>query len=333
MLGGAVSAGNDQAEDRRIAEMILLYQRDSGGWPKNYERSRRLSEEDIRKLRAEKKRDDSTFDNGATHSELRHLARAFNQTDDKKFKEGFLKGLDFVLAAQYENGGWPQNHPKPGGYHAHITFNDDAMIGIMQLLKAVVHDGKTYAFVDPRRRGRCEAAIRQGVQCILRCQVVVEGRKTAWCAQHDAGTLAPAKARSYELPSLSGSESVGIVKFLMEIEKPSPDVIDAIQGAITWFEEAKLEGIRLVKKSDPSAPGGHDRVVVNDPSAPSLWARFYRIGDNKPIFCSRDGVPKDTLAEISHERRNGYSWLGNRPASLLSKHYPEWRAKWASEPR
>jgi len=35
--------------------------------------------------------------------------------------------------------------------------------------------------------------------------------------QHDEKTLLPAGARTYELPSFSGAESVGIIKLLMEI--------------------------------------------------------------------------------------------------------------------
>jgi PelA/Pel-15E family pectate lyase len=113
----------------------------------------------------------------------------------------------------------------------------------------------------------------------------------------------------------------------MEIEEPSPTVIEAIEGAIAWFEAVKLTGIRVVKREDPAAPGGHDKVVIDDPSAPPLWARFYEIGTNQPIFASRDGVPRRTLAEISHERRNGYSWLGDRPARLLSRDVPAWRKR------
>jgi lysophospholipase L1-like esterase len=67
--------------------------------------------------------------------------------------------------------------------------------------------------------------------------------------------------------------------------------------------------------------------VVEDTSAPDLWARFYEIGTNQPIFSDRDGVAKRTLAEIGYERRNGYSWLSNWPSTLLTKDYPAWKAR------
>src|SRR5262249_13884439 len=148
-----------------------------------------------------------------------------------------------------------------------------------------------------------------------------------WCAQHDEGTLAPAKARAYELPSLSGSESVGIVKFLMGIDHPSPEVIRSVEAAVEWFRRSKIEGIRVVAKPAPGTPKGTDLTVTPDPAAPPLWARFYDIATNRPIFCGRDGIVKQTLAEIEYERRNGYRWYVDRPARLLDSEYPEWKRK------
>ena len=63
-------------------------------------------------------------------------------------------------------------------------------------------------------------------------------------------------------------------------------------------------------RADDKAPRGKDKVVVKDPNAPGLWARFYEIGTNRPIFCDRDGVAKHDLSEIGYERRNGYACYG-----------------------
>ena len=87
------------------------------------------------------------------------------------------------------------------------------------------------------------------------------------------------------------------------------------------------DGIKVVQKDDKNAPKGVDRVVVADPSAPPLWARFYTIGTNKPFFSDRDGIAKDSLAEIGYERRNGYAWYTNSPAALLAEDYPAWRRR------
>jgi pectinesterase len=145
-----------------------------------------------------------------------------------------------------------------------------------------------------------------------------------WCAQHDEVTFEPAKARAYELPSLSGSESAGIVQLLMEIEKPDKEVVTAIKAAVTWFEKVKIEGIRIENYTDEN--GIADRKVVTDVKAAPIWARFYELNDNRPFFCDRDGIKKYTLAEIGLERRNGYSWYTYFPQTILDQ-YPKWHGK------
>lgn len=57
-----------------------------------------------------------------------------------------------------------------------------------------------------------------------------------------------------------------------------------------------------------------------------MWARFYDLATNQPIFVGRDGVAHGSLAEIEHERRVGYSWLGPYARDLLERRYPAWRA-------
>ncbi len=65
--------------DRRI-ESILLHQRDSGGWPKNYDKREAISDAKRERLISEKEKSDSTIDNGATCGELRLLAEGLGFT-------------------------------------------------------------------------------------------------------------------------------------------------------------------------------------------------------------------------------------------------------------
>ena len=313
----------------RIADNVLLYQLNSGAWAKNIDLAKALTASDKAALAAQQKQaKDSTIDNGATYTQMTFLARVYQATGETRFKNSFLKGLDFLLGAQYENGGWAQ-FPLGSGYHRHITFNDDAMVGVLSLLRDVVRTSQPYAFTDTPRRERAAVAVARGIACLLKCQVIVDGRRTAWCAQHDERTLAPAPARSYELVSLSGSESVGLVRFLMGEGNPSQEIIEAIQSAVAWFERVKITGIRQVTQADPSQPNGRDKVILADPDAPPLWARFYEMGSNRPFFCGRDGVKKYRLAEIEHERRTGYAWYTEAPAALLARDYPAWQRRWA----
>jgi PelA/Pel-15E family pectate lyase len=322
------AAWYSSSEAIRIADNLLLYQRNSGGWPKNTEMAAVLTDADKVELTDQKQRTDSTIDNGATYQQLRYLAEVYAATSEGRFRDAFLAGVDYLLGAQYENGGWPQFYPNARGYSLHITFNDGAMINAMRLLRDVSQGEEDFAFVDGARRTRAKLAVDKGIDCILKCQIVHEGKRLAWCAQHDEKTLAPAAARSYELASLSGSEAVGVVEFLMTLENPSPKIIAAVEDAVRWFDSAKITGIAQILKPAPGTEKGYDKTIVADPAAPPIWARFYQIGTSKPIFCSRDGIPRDNLADISYERRNGYSWYTDAPADLLNKAYPAWAAKW-----
>jgi PelA/Pel-15E family pectate lyase len=316
----------------RIADNLLLYQRDNGGWNKNTDMAKVLTEKEKEQLRSEAEKGGiSTIDNKATFTQMEYLARVYAATRQEKYKTAFLRGMDYLLAAQYENGGWPQFYPIRKGYYEHITFNDGAMIGVMQLLRDVAQNIAPYTFVDRARRKQADQAIKKGVEVILKTQIKVNGSLTAWCAQHDRSNFAPQKARAYELPSLSGGESIGIVKYLMEMEHPGTDVIRAVEGAVSWMEQVKIRGIRLDKVEKPAMHKGYDLVVVKDPSAPLLLARFYEIGTNRPMFVGRDGIVRQTLAEIEQERRVGYSWYLKFPQELMEKDYPAWKQKWVAK--
>ena len=315
----------------RIADNLLVYQHATGGWPKNLDMAAELSDDEISAVRSAKTDPDDelgrpTIDNRATHTQLRYLAKVLDRTGEDRFRESFLRGVDYLLEAQYGNGGWPQFYPLRKGYYSHITYNDGAMIGVLEVLHSVARG--EYDFVDQDRRKAAGEAVDRGVDVILRTQITVDGQLTAWCAQYDAESLEPAKARAYELVSLSGSESVGIVEFLMELDAPSPGVVRAVRAAIDWFERVQLRGLRLVRTPVPDEPGEYDVMIAFDPTSDrSLWARFYEIGTNYPIFVGRDGVVRYTLAEVEYERRVGYSWIGDYARELLEEDYPAWEAK------
>ena len=308
-----------------IVDTLLLYQRSSGGWPKNIdmgtalEPAKRAGVEDAKDL------NDATIDNGATCTQIRLLARFVSTTRDARAQKATLDGIDYLLRAQYPAGGWPQYFPLRSNYSHNITYNDGAMIGVMRLLRDIGTGAEPYTFVNETRRAKARDAVARGLRVILASQVVVRGTRTVWCAQHDPETLAPAGARTYQHPSLSGSESVGIVEFLMEVPSPSPEVLAAVESAVAWFRTSTIEGLRVERRKVADAPNGVDVVATPDPAAPPVWARFYEIGTNRPIFSGRDGVVSTSLAEIEHERRNGYSWYGEYAAELLAKKYPGWK--------
>ena len=204
------------------------------------------------------------------------------------------------------------------------------MVGVLRLLDDVAGGAPPFAFVREADQESARRAAARGLEVVLAAQVRVSGTLTAWCAQHDAVTLEPRGARRYEPVSLSGQESVGIVTYLMDVAAERPcgvprtTVVDAVDAAVRWLRAVRIEGVRVRRVAKADAPGGTDLEVVDDPGAPPLWARFYEIGTNRPLFLGRDGVARASLAEIEHERRNGYSWLGTYATRLLER-YPGWK--------
>lgn len=315
-------------EARRIGDQLVLFQRVTGGWPKNTDMTKPLTAAERDAVLAQRnRRDDSTTDNNATWLQMRYLARLYRATADDFYRAAFLRGVDFLRSGQYPNGGWPQFWPETKGYQFHITYNDGAMGGTMRLFRDIYEaeypfDGDLTA--EPLRRV-LRNAFDRGVQCILATQIVVDGEPTVWCQQHDHVTLLPAKARAYELPSFCSAESAGLVGLLMEIPNPSPEVKRAIHGAMRWFDKYKLTGIR-VEHYKADGDRGFDVRVVEDETARPIWARFYDLKYCEPYFSDRDGVMRRNLNEIGYERRTGYSWFSTSPADLYPK-YEKWAEK------
>lgn len=309
------------SQARAIADSVIRYQSPQGGWPKSTNLAQPpKSPADVPQPGGGRA---NSLDNDATTVPMRFMARVAHATDEAKYRESFSRGVDYLLAAQYANGGWPQFWPLRKGYHSHITYNDGAMAQVLEVLRDVAQGEAPFDFVDDQRREKAKAALARGIDCVLKTQIKQDGKRTAWCAQYDEHTLQPAWARAYEPPSLSGAESVGIVSFLMSLEQPSEEVTAAIEGAVEWFRTVQMTGIRqVVVPTDRRKP---DRKLVPDPDAPPLWARFYELETNRPLYLDRDSVFRYDYSELSYERRSGYAYHGSWPAKLLERDYPKWR--------
>ena len=319
----AVFPVRDLCAQDAVADNMLLYQRAIGGWPKHIgeqkiDYSQALSAAAKAGLTDDKNRNDATIDNNATTREIRYLVKAFKQTDNKAYLAAAENGISYLLKMQYANGGFPQFYPDTSFYRSEITYNDNAMINALSVLWDVAHRKNGFEVVGDRLVLPSEKAVYKGISCILKTQIKRNGKLTAWCAQYDRNTLRPAKARSFELVSLSGDETVGIVEFLMRIDHPSEAIIQSITAAVRWLESSKIDGYGFVDVTDPSQPNGWDRIVRADASS-TIWARFYDIDTNRPFFCGRDGAKKWSVSEIENERRTGYGWYGNWPKELLEK--------------
>lgn len=296
------------------AEYLLSWQMDHGGWTKAmpYDRAWNGVEKKSSQLGADGVTELGTIDNNATINELRFISQVYRASGDERFKESVRNGVGFLLAMQYETGGWPHVYPKRGNYSDYVTFNDNSMINVLDLFDEIVN--KRYPFdtdlIDAETVALLKQAREKAIGYILKSQIEVDGQLTAWCAQHDPFTYEPMLARAYEHPSISGSESVGIVRYLVSYPDQTAEIKRAVESALQWFDEVKLEGIRYVS-SDPNGI-----YFVQEPGAVS-WYRFYEIGTNKGIFSGRDGIVKYSIQEIEQERRDGYSWGGSYADKLL----------------
>ena len=86
----------------------------------------------------ERTQDDSTIDNDATITQIRVLARvSFRHARRAGSRQALDAGVDYLLRAQYKNGGWPQYFPLRKDYSRHITFNDNAIVNVLTLLSEI----------------------------------------------------------------------------------------------------------------------------------------------------------------------------------------------------
>src|SRR5690606_35045467 len=125
---------------------------------------------------------------------------------------------------------------------------------------------------------------------------------------------------------LSGQESVYNLKFLMRIENPDKVTQDAIIAGTEWLNNHKVFDIDIISVPDTTNTRGYDRITTTKPGH-VMWARFYDLETEKPIFVGRDGQKRDEFMDIESERRGGYAYYGTWAKSLIEKDFPAWKKR------
>jgi PelA/Pel-15E family pectate lyase len=323
--GGTPAAWFGGAEALRIVPAVLSYQTPAGGWSKavGYASGPRAPGTQWTNNAGNPWHYCGTLDNRSTTEQIRFLANVHAATNDSDAKAGALRGIEWLLAAQFPNGGWPQVYPVESGYHEAITLNDGAMQHAMELLLSVSKGEAPFAFADEALRQRAAASVAKGIACVVESQVKVDGKGTVWCAQHDPLTLAPVAARLKEPPSLSGAESADLLKFLMRKGPVTPSVIQTIQSGIDWLSAHRITNLRKTKNAE-----GKTDYVPDAASDEVYWARFYDVQTGQPIFAgAQDGIIYTTFHEMAQHNKVAYAYFTTKPTDVIGKEVDLWKKR------
>lgn len=374
--------------DANVADMIKAavmvctpeYQNDDGGWGKT-NKDWDLLNDTFPQFCPHAY---STIDNGATHGHVKFLTRVIRLSKEEpalfasytdeldKIEKGFWKGMKYVLDAQTESGGWTQYWPYGVGYFGNITFNDNAMPDMMEVVYAMAYDsGLTnnvycddlaWAREDVKNQTANAAAVGltqekfqkswdKALKFTLDAQVVVDGVKTGWAQQYDedADKPVPTGGRAFELPSVCTSESSTVLRVLCNIKNPTDEIKSAIESYYNWTQEIGFTGYKTYDIKDRTRELGKDRLLLNDGTQTKVYGRFYGLDitgeyygvdiSNKftsskfyEIFAGRDGIANYTMNIGMHERRSGYSYTNTNTFNNAKKAYDAWEAALSQNP-
>ena len=244
----------------------------SGGWDYRF---------DFSDPQRSKRRNISTFDDDTTQSCLRYLLALGEVAKGNLPREQAIRnardlGLRKLLEAQFPNGAWPQrydgmpkaaknfpvlkarypkswprNYPK-ANYINHYTFNDNSHRDCVLLALQAHRVTGALKFL---------LAARRGGDFILLAQMPEP--QPAWAQQYNA-RMEPAWARRFEPASITGGESVGACRTLIDLYLATGDAkyLRAVDAAVKWYRRSAI--------------------------APGKWARFYELQTNRPLYFTKE---------------------------------------------
>lgn len=261
----------------------------------------------------------TTLDDNVSQAALRVLMRVDRELkfEDKAIHDAALFALDRLMAVQYPIGAWPQRFERPADfaqfpvkqasypeswpwkwpgadYRHHYTFNDNS---ISDMIDAMLEAARIYQ--DPRYLASAE----KGGEFMLRAQMPAP--QPAWAQQYDAD-MRPAWARQFEPPSVTGGESIGIMRTLMVLYRetgnrkyldPIPRAIDYLKASVLARKDAEI--FRRIPEGEP------------------VLARFYELKTNRPLYVTKGMMVN--APGLGSRRPDGYE-LSYSPDSVIT-HY------------
>jgi PelA/Pel-15E family pectate lyase len=236
----------------------------------------------------------TSLDDNETQAVMRFLARVDKALGfkDATIHEASRYAFDSLIKAQYPNGAWPQRFNRPpdpakhpvkqasfpdswswkwpgSNYQSHYTFNDNS---ISDMIDTFLEGARIYQ--EPRYL----AAAEKGGAFILLAQMPEP--QPAWAQQYDAD-MHPAWARIFEPPSVSGGESLGVMRTLLVLyrETGNRKYLEPIPRAIAYFKRSALPPVEKPSEIRQRVQAGRpDRMVL---------ARFYELKTNRPLYVTK----------------------------------------------
>ncbi|MBI4659984.1 MAG: polysaccharide lyase [Verrucomicrobia bacterium] len=227
----------------------------------------------------------TTLDDDTTQATVRFLMRADQALafQDAKIHECIRYAFESLLKAQYPNGAWPQGFDRfpdpqkfpvkraaypeswsrtwPGSeqYWQRYTLNDNALA---TTIETMFEASRVYGPPAPGNdlanlAIRCRAAAEKAGEFLLLAQMPEP--QPAWAQQYDFD-MHPAWARKFEPPAITGGESHGAMKILLQLyrETGQQKYLEPIPRALDYLRRSRLSDGRL--------------------------ARFYELRTNKPLY-------------------------------------------------
>jgi len=263
----------------RTARALVKGQLASGGWDYRIEfdpAKRKANAYRVDGAPSERARNVSTLDDNTTQSAVRYLMHVDRALEfkDKEIHEAALFALDSLVKAQYPNGAWPQrfsgppkaedfpvvkaNYPESWprtwpnvNYMGYYTLNDNTQADMIETMFEAAEIYGQSKFSDAAKRGGDFLILAQ-----------MPEPQPAWAQQYNA-QMQPAWARKFEPVSVTGGESQGAIRILMDVYRQTGDkkYLAPIPRALDYLEKSARSDGRM--------------------------ARFYELKTNRPLYFTK----------------------------------------------
>lgn len=212
----------------------------------------------------------ATFDDSGTAEAAQFFLRLFLARREGRYRKPLDRAIAFMIDSQYDNGGWPQRFPfvadrpvlhgRPD-YTRHITFNDDVAAENIKFLLMV------WQTLGDRRALN---AVKRAMNVFVVTQQPAP--QAGWGLQHDAVTLRPVGARSYEPESLAPQTTAANIAMLLDFYEwtAEPRFLARLPEAFDWLESVRLDRgeVRIKSREFPT---------------------YVEIGTNRALYSHRRG--------------------------------------------